>query len=349
MSDQKQDSTYGTKAFYEKRVPEHFSRFHEHLDNNPFVLFFLAKKNAGKGTYSKILNKVSDGKVVHLGVGDLVRAAEKRALDENERQSLIDDLKVYYKGEIPIEEVVEKFVEEAGDLSALLPTEMVMALIEKEVEYNKNKAIIIDGFPRSLDQINIANRMQDDFEAKGKPSAFVEIDCPDDVLLQRQMYRVTCPECQTPRNTKVLATENVGYDQGEEEFYLVCDNDTCDNIRMKPKYGKVGGEYTIETFKKDQQQTKDLLQKVHEDHPHRHIRVHNHISVSEVGNHDEADFTLETDYEFDSETKQVTKRFKPWVIKDDDGIDVLSRWPDPVVADLMKELTEWLDKSLENK
>ena len=100
------NSKYGTKEFYEERVPEHFKRFHEHLDSNPFVLFFLAKKNAGKGTYAKILNKISDGKIVHLGVGDLVRAAEKRVLDEKERPGVINDLKKYYENikdiEIPL-------------------------------------------------------------------------------------------------------------------------------------------------------------------------------------------------------------------------------------------------------
>lgn len=341
------NNKYGTKQFYEERVGEHFAKLQSVLDGHGFVLFFLAKKNAGKGTYSKILQNITDGKIIHIGVGDLVRAAEKRALDDGERAGLIEDLKKYYKGDGAVEDVVQKIVDEASDLSSLLPTEVVMALIEKAVEDNKGKAVIIDGFPRSLDQVDIALRMQSDFEQQGLPTAFVEIDCPDDVLHQRQLYRVVCPQCQTPRNLKVLVTEDVEYDEETGDFHLVCDDEKCSKVRMVKKYQVKEGEseYDIETFKKDQQSTKDILAKVRDVAAHCHLVVNNHIPVSEAESHDPEDFTLEAEFDWDPEAKKVVKNFKPWVVNDDTGEKVYSRYPDPVVADLVKELSVWLDKN----
>ncbi len=347
MSEQK-NQKYGTKEFYEERIGEHFSRFHQHIDDSGFVLFFLAKKSAGKGTYSKILHNVTDGKVIHLSVGDLVRAAEKRALDPEQRQGFVDELREYYKGSDSIDDVVEKFVKEASDLSALLPTEMVMALIEKAVQDNQGKALIIDGFPRSLDQVNIAMKMQEDFEAKGLPSAFVEIDCPDDVLVQRQLHRVVCPECQTPRNVKVLLTEDIERDEDTGEYHLICDNKDCSRIRMKKKYANPTAD-DIEKIKSVQDQVKELIQHVREKAAHCHLVVSNQVLVKDADKHDPDDFTLEAEFDWDPESKQVIKNFKPWTVKDDEGNDAYSRWPDPVVADMIKVLTEWLDVKKKTK
>ncbi len=347
MSDQK-NQKYGTKEFYEERVGEHFAKLREHIDDTGFVLFFLAKKSAGKGTYSKILQNITDGKIMHLSVGDLVRASEKRALDPEQREEFVNELREFYKGSDDIDDVVDKFIKEASDLSALLPTEMVMALIEKAVKDNQGKALVIDGFPRSLDQVEIAMRMQDDFEKKGLPSAFVELDCPDDVLVQRQLHRVVCPECQTPRNVKVLLTEQIEYDEDSGEYHLICDNKECDNVRMKKKYANVTAD-DIDKIKAVQDQVKELIHHVREKAAHCHIKVSNHVHVDDAGNHDPDDFTLEASFDWDPESKKVIKNFKPWIIKDDEGREAYSRWPDPVVAELVKALSEWLDLKKQSK
>lgn len=333
------------KDFFNKRTPQNLEKLKKHLSEKNFVLFFLAKKQAGKGTYAKILKDITDEKIVHISVGDLVREAEKQANNPKEKNQLIEDLKKYYKGPSNADKIIDEFIHQAESTN-LLPTEAIMALIEKKVAEYQGKSVIIDGFPRSKEQVVLATQMQKDFESKGMPSAFVEINCPEEVLLRRYVDRRICPVCQTPKNIKLLLTKEIEFDEKSGEFHLVCDRPECQRAHFIQKQGDQDG---IEKVKANQREVQKMIDEIKNEAPHLHVVVYNSIPLNEAHKHDSTDFTEEADLVWDKDKKEVTRKFKPMVVKDDQGRDAYSRWPEPVVVDLVNRLAEWLDKLYEKK
>lgn len=329
--------------YFKRKLGVKLDQFVKQVDKGEFVLFFLAKKQAGKGTYSKLLLDISNNKIVHISVGDLVRDAEARANNPEKRKELLEDLKTYYKGEDKIEDVADMFANQQKD-PKLKSTEAIMALIEKAVKDNQGRPVIVDGFPRALDQVALSIKMREDFEKAGTPAAFVEIDCPDEVLAQRYIHRRSCPTCQTPRNIKLLLTEDVEYDKDNDEFHLICDNPTCKGkgIRMEQKQGDNLGPEAIRERQKD---TVEIMDKVRDEAGDAHITVHNSVPIVEATEEDMEDFTEEADLRWDPEKEQVVRIFKPMKVSDDKKREAYSRWPEAVVVEMVDKLTKWLDKS----
>lgn len=343
MDKQKNDNK---NDFFEKRIGDKLKKLREYLGKNNFVVFFLAKKQAGKGTYAKFLGDLTDGKIIHISVGDLVRDAAVRAQDSVKRQDLIDDLKKYYKGKEKLDKVLEIFIEGSKSTAQLLPTEVIMALIEQKISENQGKSIIVDGFPRSREQVTLALKMQADFEKKGTPSAFMEINCPEDVLLRRYVDRRVCPICKTPRNIKLLLTKEIEYDEKTGEFHLICERPECNKARFVAKQGDQDG---LEQVKERQREVQAMVDKVKNEAPHLHIVVHNSIPLKEAHKHDSTDFTEEAELIWDTQKREVIRKFKPMVAINDEGEKVYSRWPEPVVVDMVDQLADWLESRPDRK
>ena len=123
------------------------------------------------------------------------------------------------------------------DLKSLLPTEIILALVEREIDRLGNTSIFIDGFPRNLDQVSYSLYFRALIGYRDNPDFFVFIDVPETVIDERMKGRVICPICQTPRGLKLLRTKEVGYDPETQAFYLMCDNPSCHGARLVAKEG----------------------------------------------------------------------------------------------------------------
>lgn len=334
------------EEFFQKRVGKKLKSLRDYLGKKEFVAFFLAKKQAGKGTYSKILTELMGDRIVHVAVGDLVRDAEKKVKNKKDRTKFVKNLIKFYKGKETLDKICEEFVNQSKS-TKLLPTEMVMALVEQAVSNLKGKAVIIDGFPRSVAQVAMATKMQEDFEVRGLPSLFVEVNCPEEVLQARNVHRRICPICQEPKNIKLLLTDKIEYDEKNNEFHLICNRPECKGAKMASKQWADAG---MKKLKHLQLEMDEILKEVREKKPHAHIVIHNSIPVNEAKeSHNMTDFTEEAELSWDPTRKEVIKKFMPMIIKDDQGRDAYSRWPEPVVVELIDKLTEWLYKQEKKK
>ncbi len=102
----------------------------------PKVIFVLGGPGAGKGTQcSKIVEKYG---FTHLSAGDLLRAERDR------------------KGS-QYGEMINNFIREGK----IVPVEVTIALLGKAMEEDGNTKFLIDGFPRSYDNLQGWQRMQD--------------------------------------------------------------------------------------------------------------------------------------------------------------------------------------------
>jgi len=326
------------RKYFELKAGAEIAKLKDWLRQNTFVGLLLGKKNSGKGTYSKLfMEAVGAEHVAHISVGDIVRAVHKDFSDEKKKKELLDFLRRRYRGPVSIEAAIDALL--GRDTKTLLPTEFILALVEREIDRLGRKAIFIDGFPRELDQISYALYLRALVGYRDDPDFFVFIDLPESVMDERMKYRVVCPKCQTPRNLKVLRTKEVGHDPASG-FYLRCDNSSCRGERMVVKEGDgLGIEAIRERLELDDKIMKNLLEM--EGIPKIYLR--NSVPVERAREFvDDYEITPAYRYELAEGVKSVKVIEEPWIVKDDLGVDSHSLLPQPVGVSLIKQVAEVL-------
>ncbi len=324
------------RKYFEAKAGKEIEKIKEFLEKNTFIGFLLGPKNSGKGTYSKLfMEAVGSERVAHVSIGDIVRTVHKEIGDQTKKEEVVKFLKARYRGFITVEKALDVIL--GRDTKTLLPTEIIVALVEREVDRIGRKAIFIDGFPRNLDQISHSLYFRALMNYRDDPDFFVFIDVPEAVIDERLKYRVICPKCQTPRNLKLLRTKEIGYDDKSRQFYLICDNVGCNGGRMVTKEGdEFGIEVIRDRIEVDQNVMKELLnlQGVPK------ILLRNSIPVDSA-----KEFV--DDYEITPAYKYVLENGAPkvieesWAIKDD-GEDLYSLLPAAVALSLIKQIAQTL-------
>lgn len=330
----------GRKQYFEAKAGPEIKKLKTYLERNSFVAFLLGKKNSGKGTYSKMFMEiVGKDKVGHLSVGDLVRDIH-RALETSEesKKSLIEFLKNNYRGYHSVEETIDLIM--GRNQSSLISSELILALIKYEISKRPKQALFIDGFPRALDQVGYSLFLKQLIGYEQHPDFLVFINVPNAIIDERIKYRVVCPICKAPRNTKLMATSEIGFDETAKTFYLMCDNPSCNKARMMPKEGdELGIEPIRQRLETDDQIFTQLLKL----HGVPKIFLRNSIPKAVAAESvDDYELTPEYSYKLDTKTKKIKIIEQPWTIKDDDGVESFSQLPPPVVLSLIKQMVEVL-------
>lgn len=329
----------GRRRYFDAKAGTEIEKLREFLRKNTFVAFLMGKKNAGKGTYSKLfMEAVGTEHASHLSVGDIIRDIHASLADEEKKKELVDFLAKNYRGFHSLEETIDLI--EGRSQSTLVPTELILALIKFEISKRPRKAVFIDGFPRALDQIKYSLFLREIIGYRDDPDFLVFIDVPEVVIDERIKYRRVCPKCQSPRNLRLLATKEVGYDEATKEFYLICDNPACEPLRMVAKQGdELGIEPIRERLELDDKVFRELLglQGVPK------IYLRNSVPVEKAGEYiDDYEITPGYYYELDPATKKVKVIEKPWTVKDDNGVESYSLLPSAVVIGLLKQTAQVL-------
>ena len=297
----------GRKEYFNAKAGPEITLLKEYLKENTFVAYLLAKKSAGKGTYTKLMAEIFGSDVIeHISVGDTVRAAHKEAAGG--KDEFTESVRPFYRGYISLEDAVDALVGRSQD--KLLPSEFILALVKRKINSLSRKTLFIDGFPRELDQVSYALFFRDLINYRQDPDIFIAIDVPESVIDERMKYRVVCPECQTPRNIKLLTTRNVEYDEATGEFHLLCDEHA---VRMIAKEGDAQG---IAPIKARLQKDGELIDKLFSLHGIPKILVRNAVPVTQAEDIvDEYEITPMYTYSWDG--SKVLTAESPWTVKDD--------------------------------
>lgn len=328
------------KKYFEKKAGPEIKLLKKYFKSNTFIAYFLGKKNSGKGTYTKLMSEIfSQEKIGHISVGDVVRRVHRDIGSPSKKKELMDYLNQNYRGYISIDQAIEALL--ARDTETLLPTEFVLTLVKKEIDTMNRKPLFIDGFPRDLDQISYALFFRDLINYRNDPDIFVAINIPESVIDARFKSRVVCPKCHTPRNLKLFITKKMAYDKDKKQFYLMCDNPSCQGARMVEKEGDQSGIKLIKNrLKLDDQ----LVEKAFSLYGIPKILLRNSIPIKPAKDYvDDYEITAEYSCQWDPKTDQVRVSEKPWVIKDDQGRDAYSLQAAPVTVSLIKQLAKVLN------
>ncbi len=328
------------QKYFQFKASREITKIRGYLKKNTFVGFLLGKKNSGKGTYAKLfMEAIKSPNMAHISIGDIVRGVHRDLSDKKRKKELVEFLRRRYRGPITIESALEIIL--GRDTKGLLPTEVILALVEREIDKLAGKAVFIDGFPRDLDQISYSLYFRALMGYRDDPDFFVFIDVPESIIDERMKHRVVCPRCQTPRNSRVHATKEVEYDAAGKKFYLLCDNSACEKKRMTAKEGdELGIEAIRSRIEIDDKVMKTLLNFNGLDK----IYLRNSVPVKMAKRYaDDYEITPAYKYEFDKNTGKVRILEEPWVVKDNAGEKCYSLLPPAVVVSLIKQVAKELN------
>jgi adenylate kinase family enzyme len=330
------NSPAGRKEYFEAKAGAEISKIREFLQNRTFVANMVGKKNAGKGTYSKLFGEIFGmDKIAHISVGDLVRDSHVNWA-EFEKSPEFADLKNHYRGFISFDEAIERL--HGRSQSSLLPTEFVLALLKFEISKHKGKSIFLDGLPREMDQVSYALYFRDLINYREDPDLFILIDIPEAVIDERIKYRVICPNCKTSRSVKLLPTSKIGYDEDTKEFYLMCDNPDCGtSARM---VGKEGDEQGIDPIRKRLEKDEEIMKLIFGIHGVPKVLIRNNVAVSEKDKYD--DYEITSAFSYEKKGDEIITKESAWTFKDDNGVESVSLQASAAVVTMLKQLPEAL-------
>lgn len=331
------------QKYFEAKSSNEIKRIKKFFDEGKsFIAYMLGKKNAGKGTYVKMMIDIfGKDRIAHISAGDIVRDIHKLVETEKGKKEIKDYLAKNYRGYISLDEAIASILNRSQE-KVSIPNEVMLALIKKEIDKHKGKSIFIDGFPRTMDQISYSLFFRDLINHREDPDLFVAIDVPETIIDARMRGRVICPKCHAPRHPRLLATREIGYDKKKDEFYLICEDSACNKARMVSKEGDSAGIESIrERLKTDSQ----IIEKAFSLHGMPKILIRNAMPVSKANEYaDKYELTPEYSYKYNEKTGKVKTIEKPWIVKDDEGVEVYSLLAPAVVLQMVSLLAKKLDE-----
>ena len=334
-------------AYFQLKAGPEIKKLREYLKKNTLIAYLMGKKNSGKGTYSKMFAEiVAPDKISHFSIGDMVREVDHELKDKKKKKELYLFLEKNYRGWLPFKEIISAL--EKRSTKTLLPTELILALVKREIARKEKKTIFIDGFPRELDQISYSLFFRDLIGYREDLDIFVLIDLPESVIDERIKWRRVCPECQTSRNIKLFPTSKVDYDKRKKEFNLICDNPSCPaclSDRQGAKMvSKEGDEAGIAPIKERLKLDEKLIKQAFSLYGIPKIFLRNSLPVKEASKFvDDYEITPEYGYKWNEKEKKVEIIEKPWIVPDEEGIPSYSLLAAPVTVSLIKQMADVLN------
>lgn len=326
------------QKYFQAKAGKEIEKIQKFLDKNTFLANMVGKKGSAKGTYSQMFAEaVGKDRIKLVSVGDMVRDFHAR-WEEIAAGPEILKLKNSYRGFLSFEEAVERFL--GRSTKTLVPTEFILALLKATIDRSPGKAIFIDGLPREQDQVSYALYFRDLMNYRDDPDVFVLIDVPDYLIDFRIRSRRVCPICQSTKNIKTNPSKFVGYDQATKEFYLMCDNASCNKARMVIKEGDALGVTAIKPRLVNEGKVMDNVFQIH---GVPKVFLRNSVPA-EFAKSNIDDYEVAKVYDFEQLSDgSIKSKLKTLKFKDDEGTLSVTTFPAAVTVLLIKQLVDVLD------
>ena len=172
-------------------------------------IIFLGVPSCGKGTQAEFVSKKR--KIVHLSIGELLRKKTEDPLDPLG---------------ISIKERINK--------GLLVDDDLIMNIIEDFLkELSSDEGILFDGFPRSVEQAKLLDRL---FIKCGREIDYViNFELDDRVVLERISGRRSCPDCGKSYHIKFNPPKTENICDGCGSTLVVREDDNEDSVKTRIK------------------------------------------------------------------------------------------------------------------
>jgi len=189
-------------------------------------IVLLGPPGSGKGTYASRLTSIL--RVPHISTGDMVR------------------------DEINAQTEIGKVIEEYSDRGELVPDEVIIRLLKERLKRSDcERGFILDGFPRTIQQAEALDGIS-------KIDLVLNLNVPDEVIIQRLSNRIICRRCGAIYNKLTLKPKrDYICDNCGGELYTR-EDDRPEVIQERLNVYRKSTEPLIEYYKK-----KGLLKDVH--------------------------------------------------------------------------------------
>jgi adenylate kinase len=145
-------------------------------------LIFLGQQGAGKGTFAQYLSKTKG--LTQISAGDLLREEVKKETELGRK----------------VKEIINK--------GLLVPDELIAKIIEKKIEEEKSKGFILDGYPRTLKQAELLEKILQKLSIK--INAVINFCVSDKTTFERIGGRLTCIKCNRVYHKKFIPPKKEG-------------------------------------------------------------------------------------------------------------------------------------------
>ncbi len=154
------------------------------MSNLYFV--FTGAPGCGKGTQARLLQEKTG--IAHLSTGEMLRAETKTG------------------------SILGSQIKELLDKGQFATDEMIIEMVSNRIEADDcKKGFILDGFPRTLPQVEALQKMLK--EKNIVLNAAIEIQVPDEIIMERILGRYACMTCGQGYHDKFI----------KPKVYGVCD------------------------------------------------------------------------------------------------------------------------------
>lgn len=173
---------------------------------------FLGAPGAGKGTQASLI--ADKFGIAHISTGDIFRENIKNETELGLKvKSLMDEGK-------------------------LCPDDLTVELVKDRISQEDcKKGFILDGFPRTIAQAEVFENVLN--EAKDKLDAVIDIDIPDQSVIDRMSGRRLCKECGESYHVMFNPTKKEGIcDKCSGELYIRKDDEETTVLNRLVEYHK---------------------------------------------------------------------------------------------------------------
>jgi adenylate kinase len=169
-------------------------------------IILLGPPGAGKGTQAQLITERFN--LAHISTGEMLRAAIRNRTETGLK------------------------AETYMDQGQLVPDEVVIALVRERVqEPDCKNGYILDGFPRTVQQAKALETIAD-------IDAVIDINLPDDFLVERLSGRRVCPVCDRSYHVELLDGATTCPDDGATLVQREDDQPKTIKSRLKVYYQK---------------------------------------------------------------------------------------------------------------
>jgi adenylate kinase len=169
------------------------------------IVVFLGPPGAGKGTQCKML--ADKYGIRHLSSGDILRRERRENTDLGRKAQ------AYMDG------------------GQLVPDDLIIAMMMKEIGGVGEKGCLLDGFPRTLEQARQLDTAM--AKSKQKVNVVLNLEVDDDKLEQRVTGRRSCPKCGAAYHTAFNPPRRDGVCDHDGEKLVQRPDDTAAVVRNR--------------------------------------------------------------------------------------------------------------------
>lgn len=214
-----------TLNYIKQKSKKEILRLQKLLAKKRVIIVPLAQKMGGKSYYLQFFTRaVGERFFTSIGVGDIFRRVKKQAGTAKGRGLVLKKLSEKFKNPEKELETVLK-----STSSSLVPDDLTFFLLESEFR-NAKKSIILDGIPRSNNQLKYIKELE---KETGMQVFLCYFATSYEVLDLRADSRRVCPKCNLDLNIISMPSSSEVWKNGE--FVMMCEN--CKTVEMIQKPG----------------------------------------------------------------------------------------------------------------